>query len=242
MKKRVCLGEISWLIGVLGMAIGVALVSVSEFGYSMIAAPVYLLYKRLGFLTFGTVEYLYQGVLLLLMCLIIGRFRPRYLCSFVTAVVYGLVFDLSLLLTGMLPAGYLAVRIVCFAVGELLITTAVVLFIHTDMAPAVYELFVKELVARYRLDFGRTKLCFDCVLLAFSVLLSILLFGPGVFGDFSFSSLGKAVLDGYVLEGIGIGTLIAALINGPMISAIDRFLSKRIDFQPAKGIGRLLCY
>lgn len=246
MKRRAFPGELSWLIGVIGMALGVALVSRSAFGYSMIAAPVYLFYRRLSafeplsFLTFGTVEYLYQGVLLILLCLLIRKFRPRYLCSFVTAVIYGLVFDLCLMLTSIIPDTVLGVRIGCFILGELCIATAVVMCVKTDMAPAVYELFVKELAANDHLKFSSVKLAFDLSLLAFSILLSIVFFGFGALTDPS--SLPSALLDGYVLEGIGIGTLIAALINGPLIGAIDRFLSARFEFKPAASIGRYLRY
>lgn len=241
-KRKVLTGEASWLIGMFGMALGVALISSSQFGYSMIAAPVYLIFAKLNLFSFGTVEYLFQGLLLFIMCLLVQRFYLRYLCSFVTAVIYGLLFDLMLFFVSFLPADLIAMRILCFILGEFCIGVAVVMFIHTDMAPEVYELFVKELVDRYHLDFGRTKLIYDCVLLLLSFVLSISLFGFGVFSDFSFAALGKAVVDGYILEGIGVGTLISALINGPMISGIDRFLSARISFSGAKGIGKLLRY
>ena len=42
-------------------------------------------------------EYCLQAVLLLAMCLLLRRFRVSYLFSFVTAVVYGVVLDLSLI-------------------------------------------------------------------------------------------------------------------------------------------------
>ncbi|MGM9625702.1 MAG: hypothetical protein ACI3XM_08330, partial [Eubacteriales bacterium] len=54
--------EAAYVLGILLMALGVACVSRSGFGYSMIVAPVYLIFKKLGgVLSFGTVEYLFQG-------------------------------------------------------------------------------------------------------------------------------------------------------------------------------------
>ncbi len=217
------------------MALGVALVSMSALGYSMIAAPVYLLFKKLNSLSFGTVEYLYQGAMLLLLCLILGKAKIRYLCSFVAAVVYGMVFDLCLMLTDLLPP-LLPIRIGAFVLGELCIAAAVCMFVHTEIAPCVYELFVKEIASRYRFSFSRVKLIFDLSLFVLSVALSLALFGIGAFAEPK--TLFSALLDGYVLEGIGIGTLIAALINGPLIGGIDRVLTKHIDFGAAKGIGK----
>jgi len=238
MKKHALSGETTWALGTLLMALGVALVSVSSFGYSMIAAPVYLIFRRLSVLSFGTVEYLYQGVLLILLCLLVRRFKPSYLCSFLTAVIYGLVFDLFLMLTALLPQANLLPRILWFCLGELCIGLAVCFYVHTDMAPAVYELFVKELSSRYHLPFGSVKLTFDITLCVISVLMSLLLFGPGALSDPA--SVPAAMISGYVMEGIGVGTVVAAVVNGPLITAIDRFLCARFDFEPARGIGRFL--
>lgn len=233
-------GELSWLFGVLGMAIGVAFVSKSCFGYSMIVAPVYLLFKKIGVLSFGTVEYLYQGIMLLLMCAAVRRTRIRYLCSFVTAVIYGIVLDGCMLLVGMLPGEIFALRIVYFVLGEICIAFAVAFVVHTDMAPEVYELFVKELSDRYHWKFGNTKRIYDGVLLLFSIVLSVLLFD--VREIHSLPELISAVFDGYLLEGIGIGTVVAALVNGPLISACDSFLMRHIAFGSSAHIGKLLRY
>ncbi|MBQ7301616.1 MAG: hypothetical protein IJW77_17455 [Clostridia bacterium] len=59
--------------------------------------------------------------------------------------------------------------------------------------------------------------------------MSVILFGPGVFGDFSFAALGDAIVSGYVLEGIGIGTVVAALINGPLITLCGRWLDAHFE-------------
>ncbi len=218
--------ELIYALGILFMALGVSCVSRSVFGYSMIVAPAYILHAKVGVISFGTMEYLWQGVQLIVMCLIVRRFRVGYLFSFVTAVIYGLVLDGCLFLTALIPAAHLAARIGLFAVGTLFISLAVALSVRTYLAPAVYELFVKELSARYGWRFGRVKWIYDFVNLAVSISLSLILFGGGVFTDFSFSSLGGAIINGFVLEGIGIGTVIAAVVNGPCIGFVGRLLDR----------------
>ena len=225
MKKRILPEEIAYLLGIFCMAAGVACVSASNFGYSMIVAPAYLLFAKLGgLISFGTAEYLFQGLLLIVMCLCVRRFRVQYLFSFVTAVVYGYTFDLMLWLVGFVPSDGLFARIVFFIVGTGFISVAVALFVRTYLAPEVYELFVRELAVNYSIPFGRVKLAYDCISCAGSILLSVILFGAGVFADFSFAALGEAIISGYVLEGIGIGTVVAALINGPLITLCGRWL------------------
>ncbi len=222
--------EIAYLLGILCMAIGVACVSASNFGYSMIVAPAYLLFAKLGgLISFGTAEYLFQGLLLIVMCLCVRKFRIPYLFSFVTAVVYGYTFDLMLWLIGYVPSDGLAARIVLFAVGTGFISISVALFVRTYLAPEVYELFVRELAVNYSIPFGRVKLTYDCISCAGSIVLSVILFGGGVFGDFSFTALGNAIVSGYVLEGIGIGTVVAALINGPLITLCGKWLDAHFE-------------
>ena len=230
MKKRTLPEEIAYLLGILCMAAGVACVSASNFGYSMIVAPAYLLFAKLGgLISFGTAEYLFQGLLLILMCVCVRRFRVQYLFSFITAVVYGYTFDLMLWLVVLVPSETLASRIVLFAVGTAFISISVALFVRTYLAPEVYELFVRELAVVYSIPFGRVKLSYDCISCAFSIMLSVILFGAGVFSDFSFTALGEAIVSGYVLEGIGIGTVVAALVNGPLITLCGKWLDAHFE-------------
>lgn len=240
-KKRNFPQEIAYIIGILTMALGVACVSVSNFGYSMIVAPAYLIYAKLdGLLSFGTAEYLLQGCLLILLCIVIRRFRWQYLLSFVTAVLYGYTFDFMLWLLGFCNAHALPIRLLFFAVGTLLISISVSLFVRTYLAPEVYELFVREYAVVHTLPFGQVKLVYDCISCLVSILLSLILFGGGVFADFSFSALGQALLNGCLLEGIGIGTVIAALVNGPLITLFGGVLDRHFTFTRVEKAAKIL--
>ncbi|MGM9625470.1 MAG: DUF6198 family protein, partial [Eubacteriales bacterium] len=169
------------------------------------------------------------GVLLLLLCVIIRRFRWQYLLSFLTAVLYGFAFDGALFLLRIIPAETLCMRILLFAVGTVLISVSVAFFMRTYLAPEVYELFVRELANTYHLSFGRVKLCYDCISCVFSIVLSVVLFGGGVFASFSFGAFLDAAVSGYILEGIGIGTVAAALVNGPLITLIGSRMDRHFE-------------
>lgn len=225
-----------WALGVFLMAMGVACISKSNFGYSMVVAPVYLLFTKLSaylpFLTFGVTEYLFQGLLILLLIPVTRRFRPQYLLSFLTAVIYGYLFDFMLFLTGFLPVGGILGRCLWFAVGEGVTVLSVVCFMHTYLAPEAYELVVKEISTVYRKPFHRVKLIYDLSSLLVAAVLSFALFGAGAFRDFTWAGLGRAILDGYVIEGIGVGTVVAALVGGPLIGLADRWFTRVFDTTP----------
>ncbi len=222
-----------WALGVFLMAMGVACISKSNFGYSMVVAPVYLLFTKLSaylpFLTFGVTEYLFQGLLILLLIPVTRRFRPQYLLSFLTAVIYGYLFDFMLFLVGFLPVGGILGRCLWFAVGEGVTVLSVVCFMHTYLAPEAYELVVKEIATVYRKPFHRVKLIYDLSSLLVAAVLSLALFGAGAFRDFTWAGLGRAILGGYVIEGIGVGTVVAALVGGPLIGLADRWFTRVFD-------------
>lgn len=214
MKKKLY-SEAAYFLGLLILAVGTAFMEKADFGMSMVVAPAYLLHLKLSqffpWFTFGVAEYTFQAALLVVMICILRQFRTSYLFSFVTAVLYGIMLDLVMLLTASLPIS-LHLRIVYFIVGLLLGSLGVALLFHTYIAPEVYELFVKEWSRRFNRDIGKCKTVYDCISCGFSILLSFVFFG---FGHF---------------EGVKFGTVICALCNGWTIGKISYFLESRFTF------------
>ncbi|MBQ4258488.1 MAG: hypothetical protein II713_05755 [Clostridia bacterium] len=215
MKKRFS-SELAYLLGIALIALSSALMQRADFGMSMVVAPAYILHLKLSqvfpWYSFGVSEYLLQGALLILMILIVRRFKRGYLFSFVTAVLYGLILDGFVALLRFLPAGPILVRIVYFILGLLICAVGVALVFHTYIAPEVYELLVKEISDRYGLSLGKVKTAYDLISCLCAVILSFTFFG---FGNF---------------VGVNIGTLICALLNGFLISRVSVFLEKHFEF------------
>ena len=97
MKKRTLYTEWAYVLGMVGLSLSVALMTRADFGVSMVVAPAYLLYLKVNSLwptfTFGMAEYTLQAALLLFTILAAKKFRPYFLFSFVTAVLYGFLLD-----------------------------------------------------------------------------------------------------------------------------------------------------
>ena len=92
MKKIQKSAELLWLFGIVCVALGVAVCSKADLGVSMIAAPAFVIHEALAplwpGLTVGVTEYLIQGLLLVILCVAVGRFNWRYLLAFAVAVIY----------------------------------------------------------------------------------------------------------------------------------------------------------
>lgn len=215
MRKIAKMNEIGWAIAVLLCALGVTLCTKAGFGLSMVASPGYVLhlYLRniLPWYSQGTSEYVWQGLQLVVLCAVIRRFHVKYLFSFLTAVISGYAIDFWLFCLGG-GAVYAAfpLRIAAFIIGCLLIAFAVAIFFRTSLPPQICELVVAESSRIFGWDTNRAKFCYDILMLVIAVLLTLLLGQSGA---------------------VGIGTVIAALINAPLITLFGKFLDRHFSFE-----------
>ncbi|MDD3163055.1 MAG: DUF6198 family protein, partial [Sphaerochaetaceae bacterium] len=97
-QKKVFYTEIAYLAGILTLAFGTALMEWADYGMSMVVAPAYLFYLKLSqyypAFTFGMAEYVLQAFLLIVLSLVLRKFKLSYLFSFATALMYGFALDL----------------------------------------------------------------------------------------------------------------------------------------------------
>ena len=217
MKKLQKMNEAAWLCGVLLCAFGVALATKANFGLSMIAAPPYIIHvfmeKFFSWYSQGTSEYIWQGILLVVMCLIVRRFKAKYLLTFACAVVFGLAGDGFLwLLGGGAPYETMEARIIAFIISELITAVAIACYFRTDMPLPVYELVVAEIAKCYSLTIHKVKQTNDIIMLVLSVAFAFLL--------------------NRSWQGIGVGTVIITLVNASLITLAGKIMDKYIDFSP----------
>ncbi len=209
--------ELAYVFGLVFIALGAALMEKANFGMSMIVAPAYLIYLKMSasysFFTFGMAEYTLQGVLLIVMLLVVRKFKVSYLFSFVTAVIYGFILDGFMLLVGMIQDPGIALRIVLYISGMVAGAVGVSLVFHTYIAPEVYELFVKEMSTKLNKDINKVKTVYDVCSCLLGVILSFSFFGLWVF------------------EGVKWGTIVCALINGSIIGFCSKTFEHFFEFK-----------
>lgn len=217
--KKVFYTEWAYVLGIVFLAVATALTKKANFGVSMVVAPAYLLHLAvspiLPFFTFGVAETAVKLILLTVMCIVIGKFRPRYLISLVSAVLFGLTLDGAVFALDFLPCEALWARVVLYLLGIVACSFGVSLFFHTYIPPDVYELFVKEVSTRFGIKISRFKTFYDCTSCLVGIVLSF-----AVFGRWNF-------------QAIGVGTVICAFINGPLIGLFSKMLEHSFEFKDA---------
>lgn len=202
--------ELTYVLGLLFLPLAVSVMTKANLGLSMIAAPTYIISEKVSFLTYGQTEYIAQGIVLIVMCLVVGKFKWTYLTSYLTAVIYGTILDGFLwLLRGWEPEA-LWIRIAAFLAGMILTSLGVAMFMNTYLAPAAWDYFVRTVVEEKHLDLRKFKLGYDFFFLIVSVALTLLLFHKFI--------------------GITWGTLIIAVCNGNLIAFFNNQMQKHCEF------------
>lgn len=219
MKRIRVKSEVIYVAAILLLSFSVAMISCTGFGVSMIVAPAYILSERISFLTFGQSEYIIQGILFVVFCILMKKVKLVYFSSFITCILYGAVLDLwrliiphfnpNLYAVGSLPIG---LRLIYFVFGMLLTSFSVALFFQTYLYPQVYDFFVKGISSHFNLNRTKFKIYFDMISLAVACLMTLLLF--------------------YKFVGIGIGTIIMTCFNGMLIGFFSKLFDKYLEVTP----------
>lgn len=210
--KKYRVSELIFFVACVFSAAGIHCMVASELGLSMIAAPAYIISQKISWLSQGNAEWMVQGLVFLVMCLMMRRFLINKIWCFAAAVVYGWIFDgVGLLMKWVQPVSYMA-RLGTFLMGCVLLSFGIALFFKSYLPCQVHEMFVKVLSESRGWKQGRVKLLYDIIFLFISVSVSFLMF--------------------HRLIGIREGTVICTLVNGPLIDLWLKLLSP-LDIEPA---------
>lgn len=209
MKTKIKIpSEIMWLLGMLIMPFAITLCTKANLGMSMIAAPTYIVSEK-TILSYGQAEYIFQAIVLLIMCIMARKFKLIYLTSFATAVIYGTILDGYIWLMRDVEANSMWLRIIFFILGMVLTSFAVACFMHTYLAPCAYDYLVREVVEVRKFDLRKFKLINDASYFVLALVLTLVLFR------------------GFV--GVSVGTIIMVALNGNIISFFSKWMDKRFD-------------
>ena len=224
-NKSVCYTELAYVLGIVFLAAGTALMERADFGMSMVVAPAYLLHLKISqtfaWFSFGMSEYVFQAFLLIVLSIVMRRFRKGYLFSFVTAVIYGFALDLAIAAVAHLSCEGMQMRLLFYLMGMVLCSIGVAFFFRTYISPEAYELFVKELSDKLGIGVSRVKTAYDCISCLIGVALSFAFFG---FGHF---------------EGVKLGTVFCALVNGWLIGRISSEMEASFEFKDKFGLRKM---
>lgn len=208
-KRMIWRGEMALLVAVLINSFGVVLMLYSGAGISAISSVPFSFSEVLPRLSLGTWTYIFQGALVLSLMILKKRFVPMYLFSFVIGFAFGELLDVYEFWIDVLPTS-VGWRIVYFLISYLLISFGIALSNRCGLPIIPTDLFPRELQRITGIAYSKIKITFDVLCLAVTVAMTAICLGH--------------------VEGLGIGTVLAAFTMGKMVALIGKQLDEHFCF------------
>lgn len=209
-EKMLFRGEAALPVALVIDSFGVVLMLYSASGISAISSVPYAFSEVFPALSLGTWTYIFQGLLVLSLMIMRKKFVPSYLFSFVVGFVFGELLDLHELWINILPDG-LAWRIAWFVISYVLLSVGIAISNRCGLPIVPTDLFPRELSDITKVGYPKIKIIFDVSCLVVTAALT-------------FFGLGH-------IEGLGIGTVLAAFTMGKAVGLCGDFLDRNFRFE-----------
>ncbi|MBP3335236.1 MAG: hypothetical protein J6L61_03695 [Ruminiclostridium sp.] len=198
------------LFAVIINSFGMVLMLYSGAGISAISSVPFAFSEVLPVLSLGTWTYIFQGLLVLSLMIMRKRFVPSYLFSFVVGFVFGKLLDVHELWINLLPDN-IPMRIVYFILSYIILCFGIAISNRCLLPITPTDLFPRELADITKVSYSKIKIGFDVSCLA-------------VTASLTFFCLGH-------LEGLGIGTIVAAFTMGKGVSIAGDLIDRKFGFR-----------
>lgn len=202
-------GELALLIAVCINSFGVVLMLYSGAGISAISSVPFAFSEVFPKISLGTWTYLFQGLLVLSLMIMRKKFVPSYLFSFVVGFVFGELLDVHELWISVLPTA-LPFRFLYFVISYVLICIGIAISNRCKLPIIPTDLFPRELADITKAGYPKIKIGFDVACLAVTAALTFFCLGH--------------------LEGLGIGTILAAFTMGKGVGIVGTLLDRHFRF------------
>lgn len=197
-------------LGLFILALGIALSVKSDLGVSPVSSVPLVLSKIAG-LSLGTMTALVYIFNLVLQAIILRRdYKPVNLLQIAVTFLFGFFTDATLWLTSFLPVtdSYI-IRFVYLAFGIVFVALGVFFYLNTSLMALPTDGTVQAIALKGRFKLHSVKIGYDCASAALALLLSLLVLGG--------------------IEGLGIGTVAAALGVGRLLGVFSGLLKARLQ-------------
>ena len=202
-------GELALLVVIIINSLGVVLMLHSGSGISAISSVPYAFSDVFPKLTLGTWTYIFQGLLVLSLMIMRKKFVPPYLFSFVVGFAFSEMLDVHKVWVDALPAS-IGLRVLYFVISYILLCIGIALSNRCGLPIIPTDLFPRELSDITKVKYSRIKVSFDVICLAITALMTGLILGH--------------------LDGLGVGTVLAAFTMGKVIGVIGDWMDQHMRF------------
>ncbi|MBQ7821722.1 MAG: YitT family protein [Clostridia bacterium] len=210
-KTEIAKRYILFIISLFVSGVGVAFTKTGALGVSPISSVANVLSLRFTDITIGNWLIITNCLMVLGQILILRKsFKPIQLLQIPLSFLFGYFTDIGMIIAGIVPVNSYPMQLVMVVSGVVILGFGIALAVIANVIMNAGEAFVKAIADTLHKNFGNVKVVFDISYVAFSIVLSMLLFNGSI-------------------EGTREGTLIAAVCTGFTVKFFTKLLKKRLN-------------
>ena len=186
-----------FMLGVAINSFGIVLITVGNLGTSPISSVPYVFSLAFPQLSFGMTTFIWNILFIMIQVVLLRRrFKPSQFLQIIANILF------SSAILWFLDPQALWERLLCVVLGCLILAFGIVIEVAPNVIVVPGEGLVRALSIVTKVRYGTVKVAFDVTLMVIATICSFIFFGR--------------------LNGIGIGTIISAIIVGLFINAINK--------------------
>ena len=200
---------IIYICGIFLLALGGVLAIKSNLGASPVSS-LPLSISKVSSISLGTAAAILFTIYVGMQIILLKRdFKMIQLLQIVFAILFGQIMNFFNLIININVDSFY-IRIFICILSFFITSLGIVFTITADIVPVAPDGLSQAISKKARIDFGKAKIYFDCVIVILSG--SILLF------------------NGKGLDGLGIGTILSSLLVGRIVAYINKSLKHKIEY------------
>ncbi|MBM6941935.1 hypothetical protein H6A22_02365 [Collinsella intestinalis] len=193
-----------FVLGVSINSFAIALIAKSDLGVGAISCVAYVLAEATG-LSFGAFTFIVNMLFIVAQVALLRRdFRPIQFLQVVVNIVFSSLIDVSSALLTVLALPNVAAQAAALLIGCALLALGIAIEVAPNVILVPGEGIVRAINAVTQKPFGSCKAAFDTSLVVIALALSLLLLGR--------------------VAGVGVGTVVSAVIVGRIVNVLNRHL------------------
>lgn len=203
--RTLALRYLAFFAGLIINSFGIVFVTKGALGTSPISSVPYVLSLQFPHISFGMFTFIMGTLFVIAQAVLLRRdFQPIQFLQIPANALFSVFIDIATgLFAGFQPTS-LPVQLGCVVFGSIVLAVGVAIEVAPNTIFVPGEGLVRAIAAVGKFRFGTTKNCFDLTLVGISLVLSLVFFGG--------------------LNGLGLGTVIAAVLVGRSVNVVNAHL------------------
>lgn len=206
--KVISLRYFYFFLGIIINSFGIAFITKSNLGTSQISSIPYIFSLEYTNFSFGLTTFIFNIIFILIEIALLRRdFEPIQFLQIVANIIFSFFIDVSMNLLSAFEPETIIVKLISLFIGCFILAIGISIEVAPNVIVVPGEGVVRALalaiaIKKPKVKFGTIKIYFDVTLIIIACILSFIFFDE--------------------LNGIGLGTIVSALIVGRFINLVNR--------------------